>query len=97
MVGPGEVDDELQPEVEEECREKYGEVVKSIIFEVRNYRGTLFLLQKGNQILPNQQVLPKKAFSDILPQWIVDRLIRLLSSQGMGLCAKPKCPTESVD
>eukprot|EP00794_Sanderia_malayensis_P005973 gene5973-6669_t len=34
MVGPGEVDDDLQPEVEEECRTKYGEVVKVIIFEI---------------------------------------------------------------
>ena len=34
MVGPGEVDDELQPEVEEECQTKYGEVAKVIIFEV---------------------------------------------------------------
>ena len=34
MVGPGEVDEELQPEVEEECQQKYGEVIKCIIFEV---------------------------------------------------------------
>eukprot|EP00795_Rhopilema_esculentum_P002001 gene2001-17556_t len=34
MVGPGEVDDELQPEVEEECQTKYGEVAKVIIFEM---------------------------------------------------------------
>ena len=33
MVGPGEVDDELQPEVVEECA-KYGEVIKVIIYEV---------------------------------------------------------------
>ena len=33
MVGPGEVDEELQPEVVEECA-KYGEVVKVIIYEV---------------------------------------------------------------
>lgn len=32
MVGPGEVDDELQPEVVDECG-KYGEVVKVIIYE----------------------------------------------------------------
>lgn len=32
MVGPGEVDEELQPEVVEECA-KYGEVVKVIIYE----------------------------------------------------------------
>jgi splicing factor 45 len=33
MVGPGEVDDELQPEVQEECG-KYGEVSKCLIFEI---------------------------------------------------------------
>lgn len=32
MVGPGEVDDDLQPEVVEECN-KYGDVVKVIIYE----------------------------------------------------------------
>ena len=40
MVGPGEVDDELQPEIEEECEEKYGEITKVIIFEVN--RATSF-------------------------------------------------------
>ena len=34
MVGPGEVDDELQPEIEEECSTKYGDIIKVIIFEV---------------------------------------------------------------
>ena len=38
MVGPGEVDDELQPEIEEECEEKYGEITKVIIFEVNRAR-----------------------------------------------------------
>lgn len=33
MVGPGEVDDDLQPEVVEECA-KYGDVGKVIIYEV---------------------------------------------------------------
>lgn len=37
MVGPGEVDDELQPEIEEECATKYGEIIKVIIFEVTIY------------------------------------------------------------
>ncbi|XP_063953073.1 splicing factor 45-like [Lytechinus pictus] len=32
MVGPGEVDDELEPETAEECT-KYGEVVKVLIYE----------------------------------------------------------------
>jgi splicing factor 45 len=33
MVGPGEVDDDLEPEVKEECA-KYGEVTKCLIFEI---------------------------------------------------------------
>ena len=33
MVGPGEVDEELEPEVKEECS-KYGEVIKCVIYEV---------------------------------------------------------------
>ncbi len=33
MVGPGDVDDDLEPETAEECA-KYGKVVKCIIFEV---------------------------------------------------------------
>lgn len=33
MVGPGEVDEELQPEVAEECS-KYGAVDKCLIYEV---------------------------------------------------------------
>ena len=37
MVGPGEVDDDLQPEIEEECSTKYGDIVKVIIFEVCNF------------------------------------------------------------
>ena len=34
MVGPGEVDDELEPEVREECSGKYGPVVQVVIFEI---------------------------------------------------------------
>ncbi|KAB7507937.1 Splicing factor 45 [Armadillidium nasatum] len=34
MVGPGEVDDELEPEVREECSSKYGNVTQVIIFEI---------------------------------------------------------------
>ncbi len=43
------------------------------------------------QTLPHlrMEVLPH-----VLEQLIVDRHIRLLSSQGMGLCAKHKGPTE---
>uniref|UniRef100_A0A182PVH8 Splicing factor 45 n=1 Tax=Anopheles epiroticus TaxID=199890 RepID=A0A182PVH8_9DIPT len=34
MVGPGDVDDELEPEVKDECNNKYGEVVTVVIHEV---------------------------------------------------------------
>lgn len=36
MVGPGEVDADLEPEVREECQTKYGDVSKVVIFEVPN-------------------------------------------------------------
>ena len=36
MVGPGEVDDELEPEIKEECNTKYGDVQSVIIFEIPN-------------------------------------------------------------
>jgi len=35
MVGPGDVDEFLEPEVAEECA-KYGEVSKVLIFEASN-------------------------------------------------------------
>nr|CAG4652090.1 EOG090X0BIL [Triops cancriformis] len=34
MVGPGEVDDDLEPEVKEECQTKYGDVVQVILYEM---------------------------------------------------------------
>lgn len=34
MVGPGEVDDELEPEVKDECNSKYGPVASVIIHEI---------------------------------------------------------------
>lgn len=34
MVGRGEVDDDLEPEVREECREKYGAVQQVLIFQI---------------------------------------------------------------
>lgn len=37
MVGRGEVDEDLEEETKEEC-EKYGKVVKCVIFEVRARR-----------------------------------------------------------
>uniref|UniRef100_A0A023F3E6 Splicing factor 45 n=1 Tax=Triatoma infestans TaxID=30076 RepID=A0A023F3E6_TRIIF len=36
MVGPGEVDEDLEPEVKDECNTKYGEVVRVIIYELPN-------------------------------------------------------------
>ncbi|XP_047114726.1 splicing factor 45 isoform X2 [Schistocerca piceifrons] len=33
MVGPGEVDEDLEPEVKDECNTKYGDVVKVLIYE----------------------------------------------------------------
>eukprot|EP00096_Caligus_rogercresseyi_P010491 TRINITY_DN3843_c0_g1_i3.p1 TRINITY_DN3843_c0_g1~~TRINITY_DN3843_c0_g1_i3.p1 ORF type:complete len:418 (-),score=134.48 TRINITY_DN3843_c0_g1_i3:874-2127(-) len=36
MVGPGEVDEFLEPEVKEECNEKYGDVIKVVIYEFSN-------------------------------------------------------------
>ena len=36
MVGPGEVDDELEPEIKEECNTKYGDVQSVVIFEIPN-------------------------------------------------------------
>ncbi|XP_067002298.1 splicing factor 45 [Anabrus simplex] len=36
MVGPGEVDEDLEPEVKDECNTKYGDVVRVIIFEQPN-------------------------------------------------------------
>ncbi|KAI4465801.1 splicing factor 45 spf45 [Holotrichia oblita] len=36
MVGPGEVDDDLEPEVKDECNNKYGEVGSVIIHELQN-------------------------------------------------------------
>lgn len=37
MVGPGEVDEELESETKEECK-KYGDVVKCLIYEIPNQR-----------------------------------------------------------
>lgn len=36
MVGPGEVDDDLEPEIKEECHGKYGDVGNVVIFELPN-------------------------------------------------------------
>lgn len=34
MVGPGDVDDELEPEVKDECNTKYGDVITVVIHEI---------------------------------------------------------------
>ena len=39
MVGPGEVDEDLEPETAEECS-KYGEVDKCVIYEVSSNQTT---------------------------------------------------------
>lgn len=36
MVGAGDVDEELEGEVKDECNTKYGDVVSVVIFELRN-------------------------------------------------------------
>lgn len=36
MVGPGDVDDELEPEVKDECNTKYGDVITVVINEIPN-------------------------------------------------------------
>jgi len=36
MVGPGEVDSDLEPEVKEECNTKYGDVISVVIMELPN-------------------------------------------------------------
>lgn len=43
MVGPGDVDDELEIETKDECQ-KYGEVNKVIIFEVKFFLLKRFVL-----------------------------------------------------
>jgi len=39
MVGPGEVDDDLEPEVKEECQGKYGEVSNVTVFQMPEMEG----------------------------------------------------------
>ena len=36
MVHPGEVDQDLEPEIKEECHGKYGDVNKVMIYEIPN-------------------------------------------------------------
>lgn len=59
MVGPGEVDEDLEGETKEEC-EKYGKVVKCVIFEVSENqlegltRLSYFIDQTGQTHFPLQ-------------------------------------------
>lgn len=43
MVGPGDVDNDLEPEVKDECNTKYGDVIKVLIHEVRGIICGLFV------------------------------------------------------
>ena len=45
MVGPGEVDEDLEPETAEECS-KYGKVTKVVIYEVG---GTAYWREGGRR------------------------------------------------
>lgn len=36
MVGPGDVDNDLEPEVKDECNTKYGDVVSCVINEIKD-------------------------------------------------------------
>jgi hypothetical protein len=52
MVGPGEVDEELEPEVKEECEAKYGEVVSVIyISSSLSLLAIDFLFLEGSSLL----------------------------------------------
>ena len=63
MVGPGEVDAELEPEVKEECETKYGDIVK-----VKSFKDikTITISQQSNcfkkvQIVERSGVLAEEA------------------------------------
>ncbi len=52
MVGPGEVDEELEPEVKEECEAKYGEVVSVMyIFFIIIIISDIFLFLEGSSLV----------------------------------------------
>ena len=36
MIGPGEVDEDLEPEIKDECNTKYGDVQSVVIYEIPN-------------------------------------------------------------
>ena len=50
MVGPGDVDDDLEGETKEECQ-KYGEVNKCVIFEVSKKKKTFKCFESLMEIL----------------------------------------------
>lgn len=57
MVGRGEVDEDLEEETKEEC-EKYGKVVKCVIFEVR--------AKKKRQMMEKKALIKQSARKDPL-------------------------------
>lgn len=61
MVGPGEVDEDLQPEVTEECT-KYGEVSNCLVYEVRGGTGSLHCSH-------NYALVHLCLFTQIDPSW----------------------------
>ena len=60
MVGPGEVDEELEPEVKEECEGKYGEIIKVKIKEmpgvVEEEAVRIFLEFKRQKVINRSQL-----------------------------------------
>ena len=60
MVGPGEVDEELEPEVKEECEGKYGEIIKVKIKEmpgvVEEEAVRIFLEFKHQKVINRSQL-----------------------------------------
>ncbi len=50
MVGPGEVDEDLEPETAEECS-KYGEVDKCVIFEVITCMAIIIRMVKDGMVM----------------------------------------------
>ena len=69
MVGPGEVDDDLQPETAEECA-KYGEVVKVLVYEV-SISGLWVICHFVTTWLFKRQVVT------LLPTWLVKVKLRI--------------------
>ena len=54
MVGPGEVDEDLEPETAEECS-KYGKVMRCVIFEVTS--SSVTVMRSSKLSLPKPDTL----------------------------------------